>query len=146
MSRLRTFSMEALFYHLCIYAVMFIIVVIIAATCSGDQLLEQPSGCFQEVVVKHDDVVRAFRREGTKYYREWREIPATQWAVTKACYGYAEEAIDQEEVRRVMTPRVYDLFAKNNKVVVSGYYNLSGDWRYDWEQFGGDRVGTTTKQ
>lgn len=139
-------AMDLLLWHIGVYLIMFVIVLFTGAFCQAEKIIPRNSFCFQEVVVVKDGRVRSFCREGVRRYGAWYEQTPIPWGEVKKFYGRKSWVVPQDEVREAMAPAVYDLFQRRDEVIVSGYYNLSGDKRYDWTQFGGDRYGTFSRR
>lgn len=118
----------------------------------------------QTIVVKYNNYIYEFNREGepNKSYGEWycsyppfphaniqSAVPESKvqlgsnGGVSYSCKRYA---ISQNTVKEIIGIEMWNHFSKYNIATISGHFNYSNDWRFDYQKFKGQQYGTWLQQ
>jgi hypothetical protein len=122
------------------------VVLILGGTVEAQQPTPIPGqnrGCFQTIVIKdlQTNRIREFTRWGHKKYGEWNECTPFPHAVTNTII-LKEWPVTPKELRKAIGDKLYNFLDKHRTVTLSGHFNLSGDHRFDYENFAGDTYTT----
>lgn len=137
-------SMHTKFKAIVIAIIAILFVFTITAICRGQEpvLVGIPTGIFQEVHIEHKGVVRHFNRNlgPNQQWGLWEEWPP--FDMRDNAHTFRPQAVDQDEVKKILGPLNDWLVKRAKEVRVSGFYNFTSDPIHDWKKFGGDNYGT----
>ena len=123
--------------------IIWVLLVIMGFGITKTVMGQTTQNFFQEVVMPYGDIDYCFRRESVdcKHWSEWINKPA--WDNRKDAQTYKPRRVDQKVVCKMLGSALSWL---NSRPRISGYYNFSTNYNYDWPKFGGEHYGTYVKE